>query len=55
MTESRVAFLHPGYDATTHEHDLGIILLPSTFPKGEIYIPITDIRLSMTIVFPIQI
>jgi len=33
MVESRVGFLHPGYDVTTNEHDLGIILLPSSLLK----------------------
>lgn len=27
--ESRIAFLHPAYDITTNENDLGIILLPA--------------------------
>lgn len=31
--ESRIAFLHPAYDAMTHENDLGIILLPALPPN----------------------
>ena len=34
MVESRIAFLHPGYNKVTNENDLGIILLPLNIPKG---------------------
>lgn len=30
MIESKIAFLHPAFDLSTNENDLGIILLPAT-------------------------
>lgn len=48
MVESRIAFLHPGYNAETNENDLAIILLPSMLNKDgviPIALPMDNIKI----------
>lgn len=48
MIESKIAFLHPGFDLTTNENDLGIILLPVNSVNNSKYY--TSSRITFTLI-----